>query len=181
MSAPTVRDWLASGRHEFTQNLTSARFRAYLIKPALGVAFCYGMRLLIPNRETLWSIVSVVLVLAPDDKDAIKLAFDRMKANWTGALIGWLAALTGWPGLVALPLAVPLAILVCLWLRLGTATRSALAGLVIVYVRDPGMAAGAAAFDRAFFVMLGCLVGLLITIGARGLAALGTWLGRRRK
>jgi len=167
-----MRQWFSVAWQEFGSNLQSPRFRAYLLKSALGVSLCYGLHILVPNRETLWSLVSVVLVLAPDDRDAIKLAFDRMKANIMGAFVGWLAAVSLLPAYLALPLAVPLAILFCLLLRLGAATRSALAGLVIVYVRDPGVAAGTIAFDRVFFVVIGCLVGLTITIISRFVSSL---------
>ncbi|MBU0934108.1 MAG: FUSC family protein [Spirochaetes bacterium] len=151
-------------------SLRQPGFAAYLLKAALGVAVCYGLHLLIPGHETLWSIVSVVLVLAPDDKDAIRLAFDRMKANSMGAFVGWLAALTGLPAWLALPLAVPFTVLLCLPFRLGAATRSALAGLVIVFVPQPGSDAGTLALERVFFVFVGCVVGLLITVGSRLLA-----------
>lgn len=167
-----MQQWFIAARREFAGNIRSARFQAYLLKSAIGVSLCYGLHVLIPNRETLWSLVSVVLVLAPDDQDAIRLAFDRMKANSMGAFVGWLAAATLLPAWLALPLAVPSTILFCLLFRLGAATRSALAGLVIVYVRDPGVAAGVIAFDRVFFVVIGCLVGLLITVVSRFISGL---------
>lgn len=140
----------------------------YAIECLAGTAVCYGLYTRFPRYPFYWSIVSVLLVLDPDEKESVRLALDRMKANITGATVGLVAILTaGRIGLLALSTAVAATLAACLILRLGKATRSALAALVIVTMtaENPSWRLG---LNRMICVVVGCLVAIIITAaGAR--------------
>lgn len=104
----------------------------------------------------------MLLVLDPDEEESIKLAFNRMKANTVGATVGLVTMLAvGKVGLAALCSAVVATLAVCRAVRLGKATRSALAALVIVTMT--GHATWVTGLDRVICVVSGCLVGMAVT------------------
>jgi uncharacterized membrane protein YgaE (UPF0421/DUF939 family) len=109
-------------------------------------------------------MISVVLVIAPDGTSN-RLAIDRMKANILGSSIGLLLFLIHQPNLFLICIAVILTILIGMFLKLNTALRPALAALIIVMVHEEQQnSTWHIAIERMGCVMLGCVIGLLITI-----------------
>lgn len=144
-------------------------FGLYLVKCALGASICYGLYLLFPGVQFSWSIVSVLLVLAPDFHDSVKLALDRMKANIVGATVGLVTFLVRAPDLFSLLASVLLTILICTFLRLGNATRTALAAVVIVLIQEKERDDWVFGLQRMIAVVAGSLVALLLTLAFRRL------------
>ena len=62
----------------------------YIVTCFIAPAICYGFSLAFPRSHPLWSIISTLLVLAPDWDNSIALAMLRIKAHITGALMGLL-------------------------------------------------------------------------------------------
>jgi len=144
------------------KNDTPLSYLFYTIKCVLGTAACYILYLVFPRYPFYWSIISVLLVLDPDERESMRLAIARMKANIAGAAVGLVAMLAvGRVGLVALCLAVVATLAVCLMSRIGKATRSALAALVIVTMT--GNATWITGLYRMICVVAGCLVAIAVT------------------
>jgi uncharacterized membrane protein YgaE (UPF0421/DUF939 family) len=111
-------------------------------------------------------MVSLVLVIAPDGTDSNRLAFDRMKANVLGSSVGLLLFLIHRPNLFLICIGVVLTIIIGTFLKLNLALRSSLSALVIVMVHEQQQnSTWNIALERMGCVMLGCMIGLLITIG----------------
>src|SRR6202042_2589836 len=99
-------------------------------------------------------------VIAPDSKNSNQLAFDRMKANILGSLIGLLLFLIHWPNLFLVCIVVILNIIIATFLKLHTAMRSSLAALVIVMVHEAQQnSTWHIALERMGCVMVGCIIG----------------------
>lgn len=139
-------------------------FLLYIIKCLIGTIICYGFYKAFPQYYLSWSIVSLLLVLAPDWDSSITLPIARIKANVTGALIGLFCFTLPFNQLVSLCIGVVLTIAVCTILRIPSSTRSALAALVIVLLQEMGKPMWSYALQRIFAVLLGCLVGLTLTL-----------------
>lgn len=141
-------------------------YRRYVVECLAGTAICYGLVVLFPGLPFYWSIVSVLLVLDPNEGESIKLAMDRMKANVIGASVGAAAMLPfGRVGLGILSVSVVVTLVVCRAARLGKATRSALAALVIVTMT--GVPTWRLGLDRVVCVMAGCLVAIAVAVAGR--------------
>lgn len=138
-------------------------FMIYVLKCLLGLALCYFFYWLFPQYRFYWSIVSVLLVISPDDLDCKKLPIARMKANIAGSLVGLILFIIHPPNLLMMSIGVVTTILICYIIQLGTATRSALAALIIVLVQQLNDHSLISAFERMVSVVLGCLVALFIT------------------
>jgi uncharacterized membrane protein YccC len=152
-------------------------FLQYIIKCIIATMICYGLYRLFPRHQMHWSIISVLLVLAPEHADSVRLALDRIKANVIGAGIGLGAFLSHLPEAAGLPAAVVATILVCYFFRLKNPSRSALAAVVIVLIQETEENTAAAASERTLCVIVGCAVGLLVTF----LFAMGERRNRVRK
>jgi uncharacterized membrane protein YgaE (UPF0421/DUF939 family) len=139
-------------------------FLLYIIKCLIGTAICYGFYKAFPQYYLSRSIVSLLLVLAPDWDSSISLPIARIKANITGALIGLFCFTLPFSQLVSLCIGVVLTIAVCTIMRFPSSTRSALAALVIVLLQEMGKPMWSYALQRILAVLLGCLVGLALTL-----------------
>jgi uncharacterized membrane protein YgaE (UPF0421/DUF939 family) len=110
-------------------------------------------------------MISVVLVIAPNSKDSNRLAFGRIKANILGSSVGLLLFLIRIPNLFLICIGVMLTIAIGILLKLHSALRSALAALVIVMIHEEGQnSTWHIALERMGCVMIGCIIGLLITL-----------------
>ncbi|MBU3812381.1 MAG: FUSC family protein [Candidatus Niameybacter stercoravium] len=138
-------------------------FMIYVLKCLLGLALCYFFYWLFPQYRFYWSIVSVLLVISPDDLDCKKLPIARMKANIVGSLVGLILFIIHPPNLLMMSIGVVTTILICYMIQLGTTTRSALAALIIVLVQQLNDHSLISAFERMVSVVLGCLVALFVT------------------
>lgn len=110
-----------------------------------------------------WSLFSILLVLAPDRKDAMVLASNRIKANLVGATIGLGISYMHPVGLMTICLGITVAMVVCEWLKLKAVTKSALVAILIITMHEPGLYFWNIALERAGGVMLGCIIGVVIT------------------
>ncbi|HEY2583388.1 MAG TPA: FUSC family protein [Mucilaginibacter sp.] len=143
----------------------SPRIFIYILECIIGLCICYTLYKCFPQHQFYWSIVSVVLVIAPDSKDSNRFAIDRMKANILGSSIGLLLFLIHQPNLFLICVAVILTILTGMLLKLNAALRTALAALIIVMIHEEQQnSTWHIAVERMGCVMLGCVVGLLITV-----------------
>lgn len=110
-----------------------------------------------------WCLFSIILVLAPDRKDAMTLAISRIKANLVGASVGLAISYFHPVSLIMICTGIAVAMGICELLKLRTATKSAMVALLIITMHAPGEYFWNIALERAFGVMLGCVIGVIIT------------------
>lgn len=148
---------------DFNELLKKGYYIQYIVKCLLGSLICYTLYRLFPEHQFQWSIISLLLVIAPEEKDSFRLSIDRMKANIIGATIGLAAILMCGLNVMVLLISVSGTILFCSFIKLGNASRSALAALIIVLTDEEHMAGGISAYERMFCVVAGCIIAMAIT------------------
>ena len=146
------------------KKLLEPRFLVYIAKCLIGLVITYVIYQKFPQHEFFWSVVSVLLAFSPDDKDARKVAFDRMKANILGSIIGMVIFLIHVPGLLLNCLGVLCTIVIATALNIQATTRSAMAAVIIVLLYEQQDASWHMALERMFCVIFGCLIALIITL-----------------
>ena len=134
----------------------------YIIKCLVGVIICYVPYVLFPQYPFYWAIVSVALVLSPDNSTT--QAYNRIKANVLGCLVGACLYPLQLPDLLILCIGVTLTIYIGLAFNVKDAIRSALAGLVIVTIQAELSKHWYIALERLMCVVSGCVAALLITL-----------------
>ena len=143
----------------------NSRLFTYILQCIIGLCISYTLYKYFPQHQFYWTMISTVLVIAPDGKNSNQLAIDRMKANILGSAIGLLLFLIHQPNLFLISIAVILTIIIGTVLKLNTALRSALAAVVIVMIHEEGQSSTwHIALERMGCVIIGCMIGLLITI-----------------
>ncbi len=140
----------------------------YSLKCAVGALVVLYFSQFIPSMnkyDTMWCLLSVLLILSPDGKDSMQLAVDRIKANLLGASVGFVFVLS-------LPLAyhqwsIPVALFFTLLfghiLKLDTCLRSALVATVIVMSPHDSLESWSTPIERVAFVISGCFLAMVIT------------------
>ncbi|HXC63498.1 MAG TPA: FUSC family protein [bacterium] len=136
----------------------------YALKCVLAAAICFSLAWLLNPADFAWFLISVMLVLSPDGKEALPLALTRTKANAIGAASSLVFLLLGLPQAVGVCAAIALAVLLCHLFKAMAGSRSALAAVIILMLREPGAYLWDAALGRFASVAAGCLAGLLITL-----------------
>ena len=149
---------------EFSGIVFDKYFLLYLLKCLLGASACFWLYTTYPNHQYIWSLVSVILVIAPEDRASIKYSLNRIEANIIGATIGMIYYLAFGINLLTLLLAILTTISVCTLVRLGNSTRTALAAVIIVAVLEREKNNWHIAFERMFSVIIGCMIGIVITL-----------------
>jgi uncharacterized membrane protein YgaE (UPF0421/DUF939 family) len=134
----------------------------YIIKCVLGTIIGFTLYRHYPQVGQ-WCLLSIILVLAPDRKDAFMLATNRIKANLVGSGIGLILFLVHSINIVMICIGVIVAIVVCELLSLQVATRTAVVALLIVTMHEKGQYLWDVAMERAMGVIGGCIIGVLIT------------------
>lgn len=137
-------------------------FLLYVAKCVIGAIIGFLIYRAYPEGGA-WSLISILLVLSPEGKDAINLAEVRIKANLVGAATGLLLFFLHPPALIMVCLGVMIVLVTCELLKLQLASRSALASVVIICIHESGKYFYQVALERAAGVILGCLIALLIT------------------
>jgi uncharacterized membrane protein YgaE (UPF0421/DUF939 family) len=114
-----------------------------------------------------WCIISVMLVLTPEGGEAIPLAITRIKANLIGGLASVLCLIALPPMAVTIILAIVLTIVGCYFFNLMAGSRAAIAAVIIIMIHGieydlPDF--WSATLKRILAVIIGCVIGLLVTL-----------------
>ncbi len=136
----------------------------YMMKCVIGILCAHFVTTFLQLEDsTNWCLLSVLLVLAPDSEDSYKLAVTRIKANLVAAGAGLLLSPFYSPGILWISIGVIFAILLCYLFGVDAGARSASVAVIIILMHDEQHRWWEAATSRASAVLLGCVIGLIIT------------------
>ena len=135
----------------------------YIAKCVTGVLLVVSIANIVHFSDYAWCLISVMLVLSPDSKEAMPLAMTRMKANLTGSIASVLCLLVCSPNMLTLSIAVALSISLCYAFNIMASSRSALAAVIIVMAHSLESPVWDIALERIASVIVGCLLGVAIT------------------
>jgi uncharacterized membrane protein YgaE (UPF0421/DUF939 family) len=136
----------------------------YAGKCVSGILLCFTISIFFSSWiDYPWSLISVVLILSPEGKDALELAITRIKANFVGATTGALVLFTHLSNPWDIALGAVISLFACDRLKLNTGARSTLAAMIIILLHQEGTHLWDSALSRVSAVVIGCLIGLLVT------------------
>ena len=97
-------------------------------------------------------------------RSPLTLAFNRIKANITGAGVGLCGLLIPLPShMWSISMALCITLTLCYLLKLNAAARSALAATIIIMLHEEGKHVWDTALYRVIAVLAGCTLGIVIT------------------
>lgn len=136
----------------------------YSVRCIIGFIIGYTIYVSLPDYEGYWTLLSILLVITPEDKDAKRLSIERMKANLIGSSVALILFLIHKPNLLLILIGVMAIIVVCYGLNLLNVARTAMATLIIVLIYEQATTSWLGAVERLVCVVTGCLIGLGITL-----------------
>jgi len=147
-------------------------FYEYIAKCLIGVTLGYLLLKAFPEQsgQYYWLLISILLSITHDNNS--KVAYDRMRGNIVGSLVGLCMFLIHKPpNLLTICIGVVLTIVLCFNFDLIGVCRIALVGFIIVMIYEETHSSWAGAFYRMGSVVLGCLIGLVINHAFRLIAS----------
>jgi uncharacterized membrane protein YccC len=136
----------------------------YCFRCIIGFLIGYELYLHFPEYELFWTIISIMLVISPEEKDARRLTGERFKANLIGSSVGLVCFILLIRQEFMILLGIILTSLICHFFRLMNVARTAVVALIIVIFHEQTELSYWAAVERFASVALGCLLGLGITV-----------------
>jgi uncharacterized membrane protein YgaE (UPF0421/DUF939 family) len=135
----------------------------YIAKCVAGVFLSYALTIRMGHIDYTWCIISVLLVLSPEGKDALDLALTRIAANLVGAGTGIGLLLLDLPNPHNIGIGAVVSLFLCDLFRLNSGAKSTLAAMIIICLHKEGAHVWDSSLDRVLAVGLGCILGLVIT------------------
>jgi uncharacterized membrane protein YgaE (UPF0421/DUF939 family) len=138
-------------------------FYEYIVKCLAGVTVGYLLLKAFPAQsgQLSWLLISILLSITHDNNS--KAAYDRMRGNIAGSLVGLLMFLLhNPPNLLTVCIGVVVTITLCFNLDLISVCRTALVAFIIVMIFEETHSSWTGAIYRMVSVVLGCVIGLVI-------------------
>lgn len=147
-----------------TLSLRNQNLVAFIGKSISGILLCTVLSHFLGRWiDYPWSLVSLMVVLSPEGKDALDLALTRIRANCVGAAVGIPILLLLVPIPWNMVLGAGCSLYLCDRLGLNVAARSTLAAMIIVLIQREGAHPWEGAVNRVLAVVTGCFLGWLVT------------------
>jgi uncharacterized membrane protein YgaE (UPF0421/DUF939 family) len=138
-------------------------FYEYILKCLVGVTFGFILLKSFPEHrgQLSWMLISILLSITHDNNS--KAAYDRMRGNIAGSLVGLLVYFIHIPpNLPTVCIGVAATIALCFYLDLIPVCRTALVAYIIVMIFAETYSSWVGAIYRVVSVVLGCITGLVI-------------------
>lgn len=128
----------------------------------IGAIICYWLYEAFPQFPFFWSLISVVLVMSPENDK--KLAYQRIEGNVLGSAIGLVLFFIPLPTVLILCLGIGFTIFTGFLLKLNASVRTAVAANIIVLFQEKEAHNWHIALNRVGCVLVGCVVGFVIIV-----------------
>lgn len=135
----------------------------YIFRCVLGFVLGYYLMRLIPEFDIFWALLSIMLVISPEGKEAPRLTTDRVKANLVGALSGFLVVFLPFELFWKTLLGIVVAAVLSNAFKLLSVSRTAIVAVIIIVLEKPEEGY-IASIERFISVAAGCLIGLFVVV-----------------
>lgn len=144
-------------------------FTIYTIRVMIGFLLGYILFISFPQYSVSWTLISIILVISPQENESKKIAIDRAKSNFIGSAIGLSLYFAPIPQLFAMIIGMLASLLICKALHIMAVARTSMVALIIVYLHEQESRSYFAALDRFGCVCVGCLIGLGVILATRNM------------
>ncbi|MGN0003021.1 MAG: FUSC family protein [Sphingobacterium composti] len=124
----------------------------------------YQLYIAYPDFELFWTLLSIILVISPEEKDTRRLSIERFKSNFIGSAVAMVLLIFLTPSVYSILLGIFITIVVCRLFNVMNMARVALVALLIIMVQPHEASLVEAPIYRFGSVAVGCIIGLLIVV-----------------
>ncbi len=139
----------------------------YISKCVTGCIVIFLLSWFFNYPDITWSIISVMLVLTPESDEAIPLAITRIKSNLIAGAASLLFLLFFPASPITIIVVIIVTILLCYKFKVMAGSRAAIAAVIIIMfhgIEYSERSFWSVTLERISSVVIGCLIGLLVTI-----------------
>ena len=137
-------------------------FFLYLFRVLIGFAVGFSLMEAYPAHGLFWTLLSIILVISPEEKDTPRLTIERVISNLIGAASGLAVMFIDIQYIAKVISGIVLAVVICKLFNLMNVVRSSVVALLIILLEHSDSLLSP--FERFLSVAFGCLIGLAITL-----------------
>ncbi|WP_372473026.1 FUSC family protein [Capnocytophaga sp. ARDL2] len=141
-----------------------SQLAVYLIRCLIGFLLGYFLMLKFPKYELFWLLLSIILVISPEEKDSRRLTFERVKSNFIGSCVGTVIYMIHDKSVLLLCIGIVITAIVCYLFKVMNMARVAIVSFLIVMLQSHVSEEVLTPLIRFSTVAIGCLIGLSITV-----------------
>ncbi|MCA5005859.1 FUSC family protein [Sphingobacterium bovistauri] len=146
------------------KRIVSSPVIIYIIRCCIGFLIGYKLYIEFPDFDLFWTLLSIILVISPEEKDTRRLSIERFKSNFIGSAVAMVLLLFLNPNVYSIILGIFLTVIVCRLFNVLNMARVALVALLIIMVQPHQVGFVEAPIYRFGSVAAGCIIGLLIVV-----------------
>ncbi len=154
---------------QFIKRAVSSALLIYIIRCLIGFAIGYLLYLRFRQFEVFWALLSIILVISPEEKDSKRLSIERFKSNFVGSIVAmgcvWLMPKSVYTIMVG----IVITIICCRIFKIMNMARVAIVALLIIMIEPHHTQLTFTPIYRALATGLGCFIGLAIVIITSGI------------
>ncbi|MDM1293329.1 FUSC family protein [Sphingobacterium sp. N143] len=156
-------------RSLFLRYTLHSDFTIYTLRVLIGFLLGYMLFITFPEYSVSWTLISIILVISPQENESKKIAIDRAKSNFIGSAIGLSLYFVPISQLHAMIIGIVSSLIICKALNIMAVARTSMVALIIVYLHEQESRSYFAALDRFGCVCVGCLIGLMVILSTRNI------------
>ena len=145
------------------QKIINSQFIVYVFRCLIGFAIGYILMHKFPEFDLFWTLLSIILVISPEEHKSKQLSIDRFKSNFVGSLSGLAVFFLPIDDLYKILIGIIFTCIFCKIFNLLDVARSAIVALLIILIehKDDDLLAPIVRFTS---VAIGCFIGLGVTL-----------------
>ncbi|WDF70002.1 FUSC family protein [Sphingobacterium oryzagri] len=136
----------------------------YMLRCLIGFSIGYVLYNRFVHFELFWSLLSIMLVISPEENDSRRLSIERFKSNFVGSFVALLCILINGNALYMIVIGMLVTILVCRFFNIMNMARVAVVALIIIMIQPHQEELSYTPILRFASVGIGCLIGLTIVV-----------------
>lgn len=149
--------------HSIVKRAINSQFIVYLLRCIIGFLIGWLLILQFPQFDFFWSLLSIILVISPEENQAKKLTIDRFKSNFIGSLSGLVVFYLPIEDVYKVILGIIVTCVFCRIFSLLNVARSAIVAVLIILIEHKNDSIFAP-FARFATTAVGCFIGLGVTL-----------------
>lgn len=138
----------------------------YMLRCLIGFSIGYVLYTRFVHFELFWSLLSIILVISPEESDSKRLSIERFKSNFVGSFVALLCIMINGNALYMIVIGILITILVCRFFKIMNMARVAVVALLIIMVQPHKEELSYTPILRFASVGIGCLIGLSIVVSS---------------
>ncbi len=148
----------------FIRKVLSSALPIYIFRCLLGFLIGFLLYNRFKELELFWALLSIILVISPEEKDSKRLSIERFKSNFIGSSVAMICVWLLPQSVYSIVFGIVLTIITCRLFNIMNMARVAIVALLIIMIEPHHTQIAYTPIYRALSTGLGCIIGLLIVI-----------------